>query len=133
MRTARPGVALWLWHALGGRLPERYHEWVLHDATTGTWVLRHAARRAVALAPLLLVWLLLPGSVWLRVALVLMATLVGFFYVFAYIEESCERRLAKHGYPPGTGKRIRAQRAAERQAANDARKRAKAHQQRTRS
>lgn len=128
---ARPGVVWWLWYGLGGRLPERYREWVLHDATTRTWVLRHAARRAVVLAPLVLVWLLLPGPLGLRLALVLMATLVGFFYVFAYIEESCEHRLAKYGYPMGTAKRIRAKRAADRDAAEDARKREKAQQRNT--
>lgn len=61
----------------------------------------------VLILPLMLVWLLLPGPLWLLLCLVLMAGLVSAFYSFAYIEESCEHRLHKHGYPPGTGKRIR--------------------------
>jgi hypothetical protein len=99
----------WIWYALGGRLPERYREWVLHDTTSRTWIWRHAARSTVLLAPLMLVWLLLPGPLGLRLALVLMAGLVGYFYSFVYMEEAAENRLTKQGYPRGTGKRIRAE------------------------
>ncbi|GAA4669073.1 DUF5313 domain-containing protein [Amycolatopsis dongchuanensis] len=97
----------WVWYALGGRLPERCREWVLHDTTSKTWVLRHAARSTVLVGPLMLVWLLLPAPLGLRLALVLMAALVGYFYSFVYMEEAAENRLAKHGYPRGTGKRVR--------------------------
>ncbi|KAA9150715.1 hypothetical protein FPZ12_040535 [Amycolatopsis acidicola] len=105
----RPNPVQWLWYALGGRLPERCREWVLHDTTSRTWVWRHAARSTVLLAPLMAVWLLLPAPIGLRLALVLMAALVGYFYSFVYMEEAAENRLAKHGYPRGTGKRIRAE------------------------
>ncbi|WP_425425782.1 MULTISPECIES: DUF5313 domain-containing protein [Amycolatopsis] len=103
----RPNPVQWVWYALGGRLPERCREWVLHDTTSKTWVLRHAARSTVLVGPLMLVWLLLPAPLGLRLALVLMAALVGYFYSFVYMEEAAENRLAKHGYPRGTGKRVR--------------------------
>lgn len=109
----RPNPVQWLWYALGGRLPDRYREWVLHDTTAKTWVWRHAARSTVLVGPLMLVWLLLPGPILLRVGLVIMAGLVGYFYSFAYMEEAAENRLAKHGYPRGTGKQVRAQANAE--------------------
>ncbi|WP_020672684.1 DUF5313 family protein [Amycolatopsis nigrescens] len=103
----RPNPAQWLWYALGGGLPADRREWVLHDVTAKTWVLRHVARSLVLIAPLSLVWLLLPGSLALRLALVLMALLVGMFYSLSYIEQSGEHRLVKAGYPQGTGKRTR--------------------------
>ena len=103
----RPGPVRWLWYAVGGKLPARHQTWVFHDLTSRTWVLRHMARSMVVVVPLMLVWLLLPGPLWVRLLLVLMAGLVGFFYSFAYIEESCEHRLSKHGYPHGMGKRVR--------------------------
>ncbi|MBB2939285.1 hypothetical protein FHX82_006371 [Amycolatopsis bartoniae] len=109
----RPNPVQWLWYALGGRLPERCREWVLHDTTSRTWVLRHAARSTVLVGPLMLVWLLLPAPIGLRLALVLMAALVGYFYSFVYMEEAAENRLAKHGYPRGTGKRVRKEATAE--------------------
>ncbi|MDQ0381592.1 DUF5313 family protein [Amycolatopsis thermophila] len=103
----RPNPLRWLWYAIGGRLPERHRTWVLHDVTARTWLWRHAARAAVLLLPLMLVWLLLPGPLTLRLSLVLMAGLVGFFYSLVYAEESGENRLRKHGYPYGTGRQVR--------------------------
>ncbi|WP_376765927.1 DUF5313 domain-containing protein [Amycolatopsis pithecellobii] len=109
----RPNPVRWIWYALGGRLPARYRDWVLHDTTSKTWVWRHAARSTVLVGPLMLVWLLLPAPILLRLALVLMAALVGYFYSFVYMEEAAENRLAKHGFPRGTGKRVRAEAHAE--------------------
>lgn len=109
MRRQRPNPAQWLWYAVGGRLPEACREWVLHDVTAKTWMLRHAARATVLIAPLVAVWLFVPAPIGLRLALVLMGAAVGYFYSFAYAEESCEHRLAKHGFPRGTAKQLRAQ------------------------
>lgn len=108
-KLRRPNPVQWMWYSLGGRLPQRCREWVLRDTTGRTWVWRHAARTTVLLAPLMAVWLLLPGPLWIRGLLVLMAGIVGYFYSFVYMEEAAENRLVKHGYPRGTGKRARAQ------------------------
>jgi hypothetical protein len=104
----RPNAIRWVWYALGGRLPHRYRDWVLHDLTAPTWGWRHLARSTVLLTPLCTVWLLLPGMLWLRVALVVLAAVVGYLYSFAYMEEGAEYRLSKYGFPRGTGKAIRA-------------------------
>jgi uncharacterized protein DUF5313 len=103
----RPGVLRWFWYAVGGRLPERYRDWILHDTTSKHWKARHVLRSSVGIAPLCLVWLLLPGPIQLRLAIVLMAALVAYFYSCAYMEESIDHRLSRNGFPPGTGKRIR--------------------------
>ncbi|HWD01815.1 MAG TPA: DUF5313 domain-containing protein [Amycolatopsis sp.] len=109
----RPGVFRWFWYAVGGRLPERYHDWILHDATSKHWKARHVIRSSVGLVPLCLVWLLLPGPITLRLAIVLMAAIVAYFYSCVYMEESTDHRLARNGFPPGTGKRVRREAAAE--------------------
>lgn len=109
MARRRPNPATWAWYALGGRLPERNREWVLHDITARTWVLRHFARTTVLIAPLVLVWLFVPAPLGLRLALVALGCIVGYFYSLAYMEEGCEHRLVKHGYEFGTGRRIRAE------------------------
>lgn len=108
MVSERPDPLRWLWYALGGRLPARYRDWVLHDLTTARWAWRHLARSSVLLVPVCAVWLLLPGPAWLGVALVVLAALVGYLYSFAYAEESAEHRLVRHGYPHGTGRQVRA-------------------------
>ncbi|MEU6644225.1 DUF5313 family protein [Saccharomonospora sp. NPDC046836] len=108
MPRRRPNPMQWLWYAAGGKLPGNLREWVLHDVTSKAWMWRHAARSTVLVAPLTAVWLLLPGPLGLRLALCLMAALVGYFYSFAYMHESAEHRIVKHGYPHGTARATRA-------------------------
>jgi hypothetical protein len=105
----RPNPVRCLWYAVGGKLPEQHQAWVLNDVTGRTWFWRHVARSSVMLAPLILVWLLLPGPLLLRVALCVMAALVGYFYSLVYAEESGNSRLVKNGFPPGTAQRVRAE------------------------
>ena len=105
----RPGLFRWFGYAVGFKLPDRYADWVLHDGTSKHWRARHVLRSSVGIVPLCLVWLLLPGPPLLLASLVLMAALVAYFYSCAYMEESIEHRLGRHGFPPGTGRRIRAE------------------------
>lgn len=106
-RTQRPNPFQWVWYAFGGRLPERCCEWVLHDITCRTWVLRHLARSLTQLFPLYIVVLLLPGPLWIRLASLLLGVAVGLFYSVCYMEQTCEHRLLKHGHPPGIGQEMR--------------------------
>ena len=55
----RPGPLCWFWYAAGGRLPDRYRAWVLHDLTCRTWPLRHLARLVAQFAPVAIVLVLL--------------------------------------------------------------------------
>jgi hypothetical protein len=121
VRLKRPNPIQWVWYAFGGGLPEDRREWVLHDVTAKTRSLCHLARSMVLIAPLVVGWLFVPASLGLRLAIVLMGVLVGLFYSFVYMDESDEHRLAKAGYPRGTGERVREARYAERDAAAMAR------------
>ncbi|MFC4004709.1 DUF5313 family protein [Prauserella oleivorans] len=121
MASTRPNPIQWLWYSVGGRLPERLAPWVLRDATSRAWRWRLAARSSVVVLPLAAVWLLLPGPIGLRLALSLMALLVGYFYSQAYGDESVELRVAKHGYEYGVARAMR--RAAEDEADAEARAR----------
>jgi hypothetical protein len=104
----RPGPVRWLWYAVGGRLPARYREWVLHDLTGRTWALRHFARALVQVAPFVVALLLLvPGSLAVRVAAVTAGLLLGLLYSGAYMYEIVEHRVAQAGYPVGTAQQVR--------------------------
>jgi hypothetical protein len=108
MAARRPGPLRWLCYAYGAALPPAHREWVLHDVTTGTWRLRHLARATAQLVPLLVVvYLLLPGPVWVRAMAVLGGALIGYFYSAVYMHESAEHRAMKAGYPRGTAARLR--------------------------
>jgi hypothetical protein len=107
MRRQRPDPVRWTWYAFGGRLPDRYREWVLHDVTTRTWWLRHIVRSLVQLVPVAVLLLLILGPTWITYLALLAGTILALIYSLAYIEETGEHRLAKHGYPIGTGREVR--------------------------
>lgn len=117
----RPNPAQWLWYALGGRLPTRLAPWVLRDVTARTWVLRHAARGCVILAPIAAACLLFPGPLALRLAMVLLVAIVGVYFSLSYVEESCELRAVKHGYEHGIARATRDARREKKLAAERAR------------
>jgi hypothetical protein len=81
---------------------------VLHDATCGTWQLRHFARAFVqmslAAVPVLLV---VPGPLWIRLVAILLGWLVALQYALFNMQESVEHRVRKAGYPAGTAQAVR--------------------------
>ncbi len=123
----RPGPLWWLWYALGGRLPERFSPWVLHDTTARTWVLRHMARAFVQLmVPIGAVLIFLPGEFWIRGMAALGGLLLGLFYSVAYMPEAAEHRVKQAGYPVGTATAVRDEAARVRESEDSVRRRAAA-------
>jgi hypothetical protein len=118
-RPARPGPLRWLWYALGGGLPPRYRDWVLHDVTASTWAWRQILRALVQALPVaLVVALLIPGSPSIRLMAVAGGVFVAMIYVLAFIDEAVEHRSVKAGFPRGYAKAMREEaRAPEREAA----------------
>jgi hypothetical protein len=123
----RPAPHRWLWYALGGRLPERNHGWVLHDTTAGTWWLRHLARMLVQLAvPIGLVVAFLPAPLALRLAAAGGGVFLALIFSLAYMPETTENRVVKAGYPAGTATAARERTSLHRQQQETERKRAAA-------
>ncbi|MCV2489593.1 DUF5313 domain-containing protein [Geodermatophilus sp. YIM 151500] len=123
----RPGPHRWLWYAFGGRLPDRYRGWVLHDTSTRTWALRHVARSLLQMAvPIALVLWLLPGPFWIRGMAVLGGVLLGLIFSLAYMPETTENRVVRAGFPAGTATAHRERAALVRQQQETERKRAAA-------
>ena len=106
MALTRPNVLQWVWYAYGGGLPEHLREWVLHDLTCRTWMVRHLARTLTQWVPSLLL-MLLPGPLSLRLSLPALVLLGALYVSVSYIEETTEHRLAKHGFPLGMAKEMR--------------------------
>lgn len=93
-------------------MPERHREWVYKDVTARTWLLRHLARHTVQVAPfIVLILIFLPGAFWIRLVAVVGGYLLSILFSFSYVVETGEHRLAKAGYPVGTGERVRSERA----------------------
>ncbi|NHD16924.1 MULTISPECIES: DUF5313 family protein [unclassified Actinopolyspora] len=108
MGKHRPNALQWVWYTFGGKLPAHLSEWVLHDVTCRTWVLRHLLRALTQLTPLCVAVLLLPGPLYIRASSMVLGLLVGLFYSMSAMVETNEHRLIKHGHAPGIGRETRA-------------------------
>ncbi|MDA3630569.1 DUF5313 family protein [Saccharopolyspora oryzae] len=117
MSIERPGPARWLYYQLGGRLPERYRDWVLHDATCRTWVLRVLVRGLIPIVPLgavLFVALGVFGGAWpIAAGALLLGLLVVARIVLTNSVDSVDSRLVRYGFPPGHASAVRRQRDAD--------------------
>ena len=119
-----PDPLRWVLYAFGAGLPARHGSWVLHDVTTGTWVLRHAARTLVQLAvPVVLIVAFVPGPLGLRLGMSLIGVILGLAFSLAYMTETVENRVAKAGYPVGSAQAGRDRLAGEREVAASQRRR----------
>lgn len=110
----RPRGLRLLWYALGGSLPAHHHSWVLHDLTCPTWSVRHFARTAVIIVPLLGLYLaVVPASLSIRLLTGLTFAGAGFLFSFVNILVDTDRRAVRAGHAPGQAEQIRGTRAAE--------------------
>ncbi|HET6876924.1 MAG TPA: DUF5313 family protein [Jatrophihabitans sp.] len=129
----RPPFLLWLRYAFGAGLPPEYSQWVLHDATCSSWLLRHFARVVtVVVVPGVLLLLFMPTSLGIRVLTVI--TVVGCQVLLLGIlaNEVTERRVYKAGFPWGAAAETRQVRVVEdqRRANRERRERTVARRQR---
>ncbi|SDH56388.1 hypothetical protein SAMN05216377_12624 [Pseudonocardia oroxyli] len=98
----------WVWYACGGRLPARYADWVLHDATCSTWVVRHLARTVVPLVIVSVpIVLLVPGPLWVRLCGLLLGWLVSAQFAIFLLHDAVDHRVRRAGYPPGYAQAVR--------------------------
>ena len=92
-----PGQALF---AIGFRLPERNREWVRHELTDAGWRTRLTLRHLVIMLPLGAVLALLPGAVWIRIAVPGLFLICSVGIVAMYADDIRVSRLRRHGIEP---------------------------------
>ena len=109
----RPGPLRWLLFQYGVRLPDRYRDWVVHDATCPTWLVRVLLRTLVQLAPafalVLVVLLQFDGGWAIALGALLLGVLVSLRLTLANAAESVDARLVRYGFPPGHASAVRKQ------------------------
>jgi len=115
MVTPRPNPLQWVRYAFGGRLPDRYRDWVLHDTTDRTWVWRFVLRVVVEALPWLAVaflalTLFTPFPAGLVLGALAVALVMTLYFTVTSADELTEARLVQHGFPAGTGKETRKRR-----------------------
>jgi hypothetical protein len=116
MAMTRPNPVLWLYYQYGGRLPARYRDWVLRDATCRTWFLRVVLRALLRAAPIMAALVILLRVVFdgpwpLVIGSILLGTLVYLRIALTVSADSVDFRLVRYGFPAGHGTAVR-QRAA---------------------
>ncbi|WP_067710780.1 DUF5313 family protein [Nocardia yamanashiensis] len=117
----RPNPIQWIGYAFGRKLPDQLQDWVRNDLT-GAWAVpRHIVRGLVPMLPIFALFLLLPGELWLRLAVILLGVLLAVFYIVAYMPMNRAHRLVRHGLPEDLENPHRASRRAAERAAYEAR------------
>ncbi|HEY2700693.1 MAG TPA: DUF5313 family protein [Pseudonocardiaceae bacterium] len=106
-----PNPILWIWYCFGGRLPERYRDWVVRDATARTWLFRAVVRGLVQVTPFAAVFVVLVvvfAHSWL-IAIVGVVIGIGAMlpYSLAYAEHSVNARLGAYGFPADHASNLR--------------------------
>jgi hypothetical protein len=121
MAGRRPNLILWLYYQYGGTLGAAYRDWVLHDSTCRTWLLRVVLRGLMRIAPVMAVLVIilrgvLGGPLPLVLGSILLGVLVHLRFVLTLAVDSVDSRLARYGYPAGYGTTARRQAAQAREA-----------------
>ena len=92
-----PGLGRQALFALGMRLPERNREWVRHELTDAGWRGRLLGRHLLVTLPVCAALALLPGAVWIRVAVPLLFLICSVGIVALYASEIRVSRMRRHG------------------------------------
>ncbi|MGS2810457.1 DUF5313 family protein [Nocardia sp. MW-W600-9] len=102
MSTARttPNIVERLRYVTGGTLPESMHDWVVDDITGPGATRRYLTRILIPVIPPLCVFLLIPGPLWIGLAMMGLLYLPLIYFTTALMYVYRRHRLIKHGLDP---------------------------------
>ena len=83
--------------AIGVRLPARNREWVRHELTDAGWRGRLMLRHLAVMLPICVALALLPGPVWVRIAVPALFLICSVGIVAIYADDIRVSRLRRHG------------------------------------
>ena len=92
-----PGAGRQALFALGARLPERNREWVRHELTDAGWRGRLTIRHLIVTLPFAAALALLPGALWIRIAVPALFLICSVGIVALYADDIRVSRLRRHG------------------------------------
>jgi len=92
-----PGLGRQALFALGARLPDRYRDWVRHELTDAGWRGRLIVRHLIVTLPFTAALALLPGALWIRIAVPALFLICSVGIVALYADEIRVSRLRRHG------------------------------------
>ena len=83
--------------ALGARMPDRNREWVRHELTDADWRGRLIVRHLIVTLPFAAALALLPGALWIRLAVPGLFLICSVGIVALYASEIRVSRLHRNG------------------------------------
>ncbi|WP_132472777.1 DUF5313 family protein [Rhodococcus sp. SMB37] len=113
MSSARPNLPQRIGYMFGRTLPVELREWVREDILGPGGTRRYLLRWNLPLIPFLLLFLLIPGPVWIPLSMMLLLLIPWIYFSVALMPIWQRHRLQQHGYDPrllGAKARARADR-----------------------
>jgi hypothetical protein len=95
-----PGAGRQALFALGVRLPEANREWVRHELTDAGWRGRLVVRHIIITLPFSAALALLPGALWVRIAVPALFLICSVGIVAMYADDIRVSRLRRNGLEP---------------------------------
>ncbi|NKX79792.1 DUF5313 domain-containing protein [Gordonia amicalis] len=96
----KPSFRQWLWYNLGGRLPDDMQDWVLHDLTGPGADARYLMRWTIPVLPLLLLFLLVPGPLWVSILMMIYILIPLIYFTIALASHNSLRTAMSLGKWP---------------------------------
>ena len=87
-------------YALGVRLPDRNREWLRHELTDAGWRGRLTTRHLLVMLPFAAALALLPGALWIRIAVPALFLICSVGIVAMYADDIRVSRLRRNGLEP---------------------------------
>lgn len=98
--SAAPTFPQRLGYLLGRTLPTDLRGWVVDDLTGPGAVRRYTVRGIVPLLPLLALFLLIPGALWIQVSMMMLLFIPYVYFLAALGTVYRRHRLHSHGLDP---------------------------------
>ncbi|WP_278314058.1 DUF5313 family protein [Lolliginicoccus levis] len=98
---ARPTARERIGYAFGRVLPPHLHDWVEHDLTGPGATRRYLIRGLLPLLPLLALFLLVPGPLWVIGAMMMLLLIPYVYFLIALTYVYRRHRLISHDLDPG--------------------------------
>ncbi|MGC0366801.1 hypothetical protein ABH922_004785 [Rhodococcus sp. 27YEA15] len=98
--SARPSFPQYCRYLLGGTLPDSLQDWVRNDLVGPGAQVRYVIRFTLPITLVLLLFLLIPGPVWIPLAMIALLAIPLLYFAVALGNIYRRHRLLSHGLDP---------------------------------
>lgn len=97
---SKPSPSQFLGYSLGRTLPPAMQDWVREDLVGNGAQVRYLVRFTLPIVPLLLLFLLVPGPLWMSLAMMALLVIPLVYFAIALMNVYRRHRLLIHGLDP---------------------------------